>query len=490
MKDIEKLLEYQKQIANIQYTINLLNWDLKISTPKKSEDNIIELISKYEKNLFNLQTNEKYEELLKNTIEDEDFNKLDTSEQKYIYNLLKNYHKAKKIPEKFYIEYGKLQNKSNAVWREARLKDEYNLFKPYLKEIIEMTKQYYRYLDSNSQNLYDTMLDNYETGTNTEIIDKLFNELKLYILPLISNLECSNNKNYSYNYTKEELIDCANYLLKYIGLDIDKIKLDIYPHGFTEKMCHNDIRIAFKKTNNPFDFVTTIIHEGGHALFEQNIKENLSRYENITIGNLYALHESQSRFYENILGRNKNFWIPIYDEISKKLKLNMTIDQFMQKLNYPELSLIRTEADELTYCMHIILRYEIERDIFNNKLNVDEIPEVWNKKMKDYLNVEVNSSKEGVMQDVHWSEGNFGYFPSYLLGSIYDGMFLEVIEKELGNIDELLKKGEIIKITNFLIDSIYKNGGAYTSIELLNKLYKKELSAKPLGNYLLKKYKK
>lgn len=488
MNNIEKLLNYQKEIASIQYTINILRWDLRISTPSGAEDDMIKLLTIYESKLFDLQTNINYGKLLKDAINDEHFNNLEEPEQKYIYNLLRHYDEKVNIPSEFYTEYVELQNKSNSIWRVAKETNNYDLFKPYLTDIVEMTKKYYRYIDKNSLNLYDTMLNNYETGVNSKFIDKLFTELKSSILPLISNLNNEDSKQFNFEYTDEELIDCAKYLLKYIGLDIDKVKLGIYPHGFTEKMCNNDIRIAFRHADDPFDFVSTIIHEGGHALFEQNIEDNLSRYENTTIDNLYALHESQSRFYENILGRNINFWIPIYDEVSKKLKLNMSIDDFMHNLNNPHASLIRTKADELTYCMHIILRYEIEKDLFNDKINVDDIPKIWDEKTRDYLGVEVDSYSNGVMQDVHWSEGNFGYFPSYLLGTIYDGMFMEIIETELGNIDELLINGKINTITNFLIDKIYKNGGAYTSIEILDKYYQKEISAKPISNYFVKKY--
>lgn len=489
MNNIKALLKYQKEISYIQYTINILKWDLRISTPACAEDDMIKLITIYEKKLFDLQTNFSYGKLLKSVVNDNYFNDLEEAEKRYIYNLLRHYNEKINIPSDFYTKYVELKNKSNSIWRVAKENNDYNLFKPYLSSLIDMTKKYYKYIDSNALNLYDVMLNNYETGVNSEFIDKLFDELKSSVVPLIKNLDNKKLKKYKFDYRKEELIDCAEYLLKYIGLNIDKIKLDIYPHGFTEKMCSDDIRIAFKYTNDPFDFVSTIIHEGGHALFEQNINENLSKYENLTIDNLYALHESQSRFYENILGKNKNFWIPIYKDISKKLKLDMSIDEFVDKLNNPHANLIRTEADELTYCAHIILRYEIEKDLFNDKIVVDDIPKLWNQKMKNYLGVEVNSDSNGVMQDVHWSEGHFGYFPSYLLGTIYDGMFLEVIESELGNINELLKNGKICKITDFLIDKIYKNGGAYTSVEILDKLYKKELSSKSINNYFMKKYK-
>lgn len=488
MKNLKELLIYQQKISNIQYTINVLRWELKISTPKKSEQNLIDLIATYESQLFELQTSEYYGKLLSKVIKDTNFKKIEKAEQNYIYNLLRHYEEKRKIPMDFYTRYIKLKNESNLVWKNAKEQNNYQLFKPYLKRIIEMTKQYYRYIDNNSSNLYDVMINHYETGMTCKVIDKLFSDLKKRLLPIIPKEIDKELYNDKFEYTNQELIDCAKFLLEYIGFDMDKGLLGVYPHGFTEKMCMNDIRIAFKHTNNPFDFVTTIIHEGGHGIFEQNIKKNLSRYENTTIDNLYALHESQSRFYENILGRNINFWIPIYDEISKKLHLSLSIDKFIDILNHPMPNVKRTESDELTYCMHIILRYEIERAIFDDNISLDELPNLWNQKMKDYLGIVVKNDSDGLMQDVHWSEGDFGYFPSYLLGTIYDGMFLEAIEKNVGNLDELLRTGRIKEITNYLIENIYQNGGAYTSSEIIKKICNSEISIDPIIKYFEKKY--
>lgn len=484
---MDEFLKYQQEIADIQYTINLLMWELRIVAPKDSQNNLVDLIAYHEKNVFQLQTSEHYGELLNNAINCDQFKNLEESEKRYIYNLLKHYEDYKKIPLDFYEEYSKLKNKANLIWKEAKDNNDYKLFEPFLEKLVQMTKKYYSYIDSDADNLYDAMLNEYEIGVKSELIDKLFAELKTEILPLIP-FEQNDNKKLSIDYTEEELINCAKYLLNYIGFDLNRGTIGIYPHGYTEKMNYNDIRIAFSKTTDPISFVATIIHEGGHGIFEQNIKPNLSKYENTTLANLFGLHESQSRFFENILGRNKNFWIPIYDDVKRLLRLDLSLDEFVKLLNTPKCGAIRTKADELTYCMHIILRYEIEKDLFNGTIKVSDIPKIWNDKMLKYLNVLVKNDSEGLMQDVHWSEGSFGYFPSYLLGSIYDGMFKEAIEKDLGNIDELLKNGNIKKITQYLIDNIYKNGGAYTSLEIINKMCGEEISAKPLIDYFNKKY--
>lgn len=362
------------------------------------------------------------------------------------------------------------------------------MFKPYLKKNIEMAKKYYNYIDPVNDS-YDVMLNEYERNMTTDVLDKLFDRLKEYLIPLIKEVK-TQNYHYEIEYTDSELLEVAKYILNYMGFDMERGIVGIYPHGFTEKVNANDIRIAFRNTSNPISFVKTVIHEGGHGIFEQNINDNLAIFSNNCIENLYALHESQSRFYENILGRNKNFWIPIYKDIKKLLKLDIELNEFIELLNTVKADSIRMNADELTYALHIIIRYEIERDLFHDKISIDDLPKIWNEKMKEYLGIIPKNDSEGLMQDIHWAEGAFGYFPSYLVGNIYDGMFIDAIQEKLGSIDELLRNGKINKITEFLINNIYQYGGAYNSYDIIKKICGKELSSEPIINYYQKKYRK
>lgn len=489
MENYKKLLEYIKEITNLECMYSTLDWDMRISAPKDAKDYIISLEGDIADKIFKLQTDSKYKELLLNVINDSYFKELDDSEQRYINNLLKDYYKNVLVPNDFYTEYVKLCSKSSTVWEEAKEKNDYGLFKPYLEQVIDMTKKYYSYIDS-SKDLYDVMLDCYEIGINSEIIDDLFNELKDSLIPLIKKCNNDSANNINVNYSDEELLGCAKYLLEYIGFDMNKGCLGIFAHGFTNKISSKDVRIAFTQTTNPIDFASTVVHEGGHGILEQNISDNLSKYTNGCIENLYAFHESQSRFFENILGKNINFWYPIYEDVKKKFKIDLSIEDFCEELNKVSLGLIRTKADELTYPLHIIIRYEIERDLFNGVITVDELPSVWNKKVKDYLGLDVKTDSEGLMQDIHWSEGSFGYFPSYLLGTIYDGIFKEYVEENLGSIDELLRNGRVKEITQFMIDNIYKNGGAYSSKEIIENVCGKKLTVKPIIKYFNDKYNK
>lgn len=484
----EVLVNYQKKIAELEYLDNILWWELKTQAPVDSSDYLSEMITKIELELFKLKTSIEYKRLLNNYLDSDEVNNHSTEENRYYERFREKYELNKKVPEDFFKDYTSLRTKCNTVWGEAKINNNYELYKPYLRDMIEYTKKYYRYMYPNT-NLYDAMLDTYETGMTSSVIDKLFNELKVQLIPIIKKLpKEKKSKKYLRKYTSSELLECATYLLNYIGFDMNSGTLGIYPHGFTEKVNKNDIRIAFKLGNNPIDFVSTIIHEGGHGIFEQQINDNLGNIQNACIEDCYALHESQSRFFENILGRNINFWKPIYTDVKELLNLDLSLEEFVNELNNAHPSLIRTEADELTYCFHIIVRYEIEREIFNGDVNIDELPKLWNSKMKEYLGVDVPNDSMGIMQDVHWSEGSFGYFPSYLLGSIYDGMFMETIEKDLGNIDDLLQDGRIKEITKYLGEKIHQYGGAYNSLEVIERVCGKEISAQPIIDYFIKKY--
>lgn len=487
MNTFDKLNEYLKQVEFYGYATSMLRWEMDTVAPKKSFDYLIEVSAKFELEVFKLTTSDEYINLIEEVIKSDEYDNLNELQKSYINTLKKDYYEKKNIPEDFYEEYCTLCNKSLNSWVEAKNKSDYQIFKPYLKEIIKKTKELYKYRYPNCKNLYDCMLNDYETDIKSKQIDKLFEELKNKISPIIKNLNRSNTQKIENKYSEKQLLDLGKYLLNYIGFDNNRGALGIYTHGYTMKMNNDDVRITFSNKNDIADICATIIHEGGHGIFEQNIDSSLAKIYTYNI-NKTALHESQSRFFENILARNINFWKPIYADIKEKLRLNLTIEEFIIQFNDAHPSYIRTEADELTYCMHIIIRYEIERAIFNDEIDLDELPQIWNKKYKEYLGLDVKDDKSGILQDMHWSEGAFGYFPSYLLGSIFDGMLLETINEKIGNIDTMLEQGKIKEITSFLNKEIHKNGGTYNINETAQRVCGKELEVDGIVKYFREKY--
>lgn len=486
MKDLENLIKYLKEVEKIDYLIKMLHFERDTIAPKKSMDYLISVSTELEMKEFEMTTSDEYITLIKNLINSSDFENLKEEEKRYILKLEEDYNLFKKIPKDFFEEYTELKNKSIDKWQEAKKQNNYLIFKPYLEKIIPMTKKYYEIMFPESKNLYDSMLDMYEKGIKSKLIDKLFETLKKELIPIVKKLKEKEISFKDREYSESELYEMARYLLEYIGFDNDRGALGVYPHGYESKFMNDDIRIVFSKNKSLLDHAATIIHEGGHGIFDQNIKE-LAKYPTYNIDK-YALHESQSRFYENFLGRNINFWIPIFEDIKKMMRIDCSLEEFVEGLNYAKTSYIRTEADELTYCLHIILRYEIEKDLFTGKITADELTEVWRKKTKEYLGLDITKDSDGVLQDVHWADGSFGYFPSYLLGTIFAGMLLETMNNEIGDVDNLLKEGRIKEITKYLNEKIHAFGGAYNVNEVAKRICNEELTVKPLIKYFKNKY--
>ena len=326
-------------------------------------------------------------------------------------------------------------------------------------------------------------------------IDRIFNELKVELVPLVKKIvatEQPDNSKLHRSFDLNEQRELQKFLLEYIGFDFERGTVGETMHPFTTNFNSRDVRVTnhFYETE-PLSAVFSAIHEGGHAIFEQNINPKL---DDTVAGscNYMGIHESQSRFYENILGRNINFWKPIYPEVQKILTglEDVSLEEFVQEANHVRSSLIRTEADEVTYGLHVIVRYEIEKAIFREGVDVNKLPELWNQKMEEYLGVVPSTDAEGILQDMHWSDGSFGYFPSYLLGSIYDGMYLDTITEELGNVDEILAAGRIKEITAWLNEKIHQYGSTRLPKEVIENVCHKEVSAEPLVRYFTEKYTK
>ena len=484
MKDF---INYLNDINDKKTMLLILMWELDTKVPKDSIDYYSKIYTKIEKEIFEMSTSEKYIELLDKAIASDEYKDLEEHKRLYYLHLKEEYEKNKRIPKEFFEEYSKQKLKSRQSWAEAKDKNDYNIFKDDLAKIINMSKELFGYIYPDSNNVYDDMLSEFERGIKSKDIDPLFEELKKEIIPIIKNLKPIELKDIKQEYNKSELFDISGYLLDYIGFDKDKRELGFYPHGYTSKISKNDCRIAFKETNDIIDVATTIIHEGGHGIFELYCEKDFDELNYVEVP-LLALHESQSRFYENILGRNINFWIPIYDDFKKKAKLDFSLDEYMKYFNNAKRSLIRTEADELTYCLHIIIRYEIEREIFNGSIDLNKLPEIWNQKYKEYFDIDVKNDSEGILQDMHWSDASFGYFPDYLLGSIFDGMLLEKINEDLGDVDIILKEGRIGEITDYLNKNIHRYAGSYNIFETCKRVCKKEMNIKPLVNYFKNKY--
>ena len=388
--------------------------------------------------------------------------------------LKREYDRDVKIPKDEYVVYRKLLNESENVWQRAKVENNFAAFAPYIEKIVETQKRFSAYICS-GLDPYDDMLDRHERGMRRASLDKFFEVLRKTIVPLVIEIIKSGTQpddGFLYRrYPAEGQRAVAKYLMGVMGIDEKHCALGETLHPFTLEFNKKDVRITTNYHENMLhSSIYSVIHEGGHALYELNIGDEL-QYTCAAEGVSMGIHESQSRLYENIIGRSRAFIgliLPKLKSIFPEQLDGVTAEAFYRAVNKSVPSLIRTEADELTYCLHVMVRYEIEKALFDGSVRVADLPEVWNLKMREYLGVEVPDNARGVLQDSHWSGGDFGYFPSYAVGSAYSAQIAARMRKEV-DIEACVSSGDLRTITAWLTDKIYRYGRLYDPSELLER---------------------
>lgn len=489
---LQKFMDYQKKLAKYRTVTSLLYWEIATEAPRKGIPALIDTLSFFSTKRFELETAKEYGELIAELAKPEEYEQLDEAMKLTVRRYSREFEKNSRIPQAFYTEFVEASSHSERAWREAKEKQDYSIFCPHLQKMIDMKRQMTMYTDPDKE-VYDAMIDQYEEGMDCATINRLFSELKAELVPFVQKLAAQPQPDRSIfegHYDIDAQRHLQDFLLDYIGFSHEAGTTGETEHPFTDSISKYDVRVTnHYREDEAIDAMFTAIHEGGHAIFDQNIAPEYE-YTAVNQVNMMGLHESQSRFFENILGRNINFWKPIYGKLGEFLLKfrEITLEQFEREINRVQCSMIRTGADEVTYAFHIILRYELEQAIFRDGVTAKELPALWNQKMQELLGICPANDAEGILQDVHWSDGSFGYFPSYLLGSIYDGMYLEQIEQELGDLDTILAEGRVKEITHWLNEKIHRHGSMYTSSEVIRRLCGKEISAQPLIRYFKEKY--
>jgi len=489
---LKKFKEYLDVMSYYEHAGNQLYWDMQTQTPDKGYENKVDTLTFFSSKQFEMSTAKEYGEMLEKLSRPEEFDNLDDGMKITVKRRKRDYDKFINVPAQFHEEMVREQAVAQRAWEKAKRASDYSLFSPHLKNLIEMTKQLAGYTDPGKE-IYDVLVNEYEEGMDSETVDRLFEDMKAGLRPLLQKIMEKPEPDKSVfegEYPVHRQKELGAFLLDYMGFDKEAGVMGESEHPFTMGFGPKDVRVTnHYHEDNAIDPIFSIIHEGGHAIFEQSVDEKYEKTDVAQI-NLLGLHESQSRFFENILGRNINFWKPIYDKVGEYLPKfkEISLEQFEREINHVVPSFVRTEADELTYGFHIILRYEIEKAIFRDGVDVEELPKLWNEKMEELLGVVPENDALGILQDTHWAGGSFGYFPTYLLGTIYDGMFLEALEEEMGPVDAVLASGNVKKITKWLQENIHKHGSMYTSAEVVKRICKKDISAEPIIRHFTKKY--
>ncbi|MFD0051665.1 carboxypeptidase M32 [Actinomycetes bacterium NPDC127524] len=490
----KEFLAYIKKISAYNEALALIYWDLRTGAPKKGVEQRSEVIGMLSSEVFGMTTSKEMAHFIANLSSEEAKGHLSDVVNKMVEECKKAYEKNKKIPSDEYREFVILQSKSASVWEEARETSDFAMFQPYLEKIVQYTRRFVQYWGYEG-NPYNTLLDIYEPGMTVEVLDKVFGELRERIVPLVRKISESENKpetEFLYkHFTKEKQEKFSLDILKQLGYDFEAGRLDETVHPFATGINTGDVRVTTRYDENDFrGAIFGTIHECGHAIYEQNIAEELTGTL-LDSGTSMGIHESQSLFFENFIGRNLHFWkkqYPLLKQYAGEQFDAIDLDVFYRGINESKPSFIRIEADELTYPLHIMIRYEIEKALFNGDLEVKDLPGVWNEKYKEYLGITPENDAMGVLQDVHWSDGSFGYFPSYALGYMYAAQFKHAMMKDIPDFDELLEQGSIAPIKEWLNEKVHQFGKTKKPLEILDSVTGEGLNVQYLIDYLEEKY--
>ncbi|WP_054955772.1 carboxypeptidase M32 [Paenibacillus dakarensis] len=491
----EQFQQLNRKIVSYSEAVGLLHWDLRTGAPRKGVEARSETIGMLSTEAFKLQTSTEMGELLDFFAQPEAAQQLDERKRRFVEECRKEYNRSKLIPADKYKDYTVLAAHSESKWEDAKENSDFAGFEPFLSKIVAFKQEFIDYWGVKDTR-YDTLLDMYEPDMTVEKLNEVFDRLRARLVPLVKSVLDSQNKPETgfldQLFTDDQQEKFGKFLLEQMGYDFEAGRMDESVHPFCTGLNIGDVRIT---TNYLQDDVTSslfsCLHEGGHALYEQNIDPELVGTP-LATGTSMGIHESQSRLWENMIGRSRPFWKRYFKDLQQHFPdqfNNVDVEEFYRAINKVENSLIRTESDELTYNLHIIIRYEIEKMLFNEGLSVKDLPEVWNRKYKEYLGIMPPNDAMGVLQDVHWAGGDFGYFASYSLGNMYAAQFIHTMRKELPEMDSLIEEGNLAPIKEWLTEKIHKYGKSETPAEIILRVTGEELNPDYLADYLEAKYK-
>lgn len=486
----EELQPYLERAMAYQTALVLFEWDNETLAPGQAAPYTARMQGAISAAYQELMTDEKVKNLLALCGEDES---LTIAQRAIVREAREEMEQLSCIPPEEYREFKELVSSSTGVWAKARKEKDFEAFAPTLERIITFQKRFASYRAKDGQKLYDVMLDTYEKGFNMEKLDQFFGELKEELVPLLKKIMDSGveirDDFLTGDYPQEKQRELAKYLAEYVGFDFTKGVLAVSAHPFTTNLHNHDVRITTHYSDAVDSSLFSVIHEAGHGIYELGVDDALTQTF-VGQGASMGMHESQSRFFENIIGRNEAFWVPLYGKVQELFPEQLGqvgLEQFVEAINKVQPGLIRTEADELTYSLHVLVRYELEKQLIEEDLDVKELPELWADKYEEYLGVWPKDVSEGVLQDIHWSQGSFGYFPSYALGSAFGAQMLAHMKREM-DFDSLLQQGDIGTIREYLREHIHRFGKIKTSRQLLLEMTGEDFNPRYYLDYLREKY--
>jgi carboxypeptidase Taq len=418
----------------------------------------------------------------------------DSDEASLVRVTRREYDLARKLPADLVAEITRAGTTARPVWQKARQDSDFKLFAPYLEKNVELIRRVADALGY-EERPYDALLGRTEPGLTTDQLEGIFAELKKAIVPLVGdvvrNAEAVDDSVLYRGFDPDLQVRYALEVVTRLGYDLGRGRQDISTHPFTISFGAGDVRITTRVSRDFFnECLFGSIHEAGHAMYNQGIGQNLDRTP-LWSGASPGVHESQSRLWENLVGRSAAFWRHFYPSLSREFPEQLTgIDDegFFRAVNKSYPSLIRVEADEVTYNLHILLRFELENELLEGSLKVRDLPEAWNALVKSYLGIEVPNDREGVLQDPHWSGASFAVFPGYTLGNLMGAQLMERMRADVADVDGHIERGEFDALLGWLRSNVYQHGRKFTPNELMQRVTGKELTPAPWIAYVRQKF--
>lgn len=479
-----------QKAADLNNAAAVLGWDQEVYMPPKGAALRGRQLATLAAAAHELLTSEGFGKLLNELSETDGLSDLETANVRLS---LEDYKRNKKLPADFIEEMSLLTSESFNAWVDARRKNDYRLFAPCLGKMVTL-KRKQASLIGYEHHPYDALLDEYEKGANVAMLDRIFDGIRRDLSPLLAAIKSRpqvSNDCFHQHFPGQQQWDFGISVLKQMGFDFEAGRQDYSAHPFTTSFGPSDVRITTRADEDNFaSMLWSCIHEGGHGLYEQGLPE--SQY-GLPLGAPVSLgiHESQSRFWENCIGRSKDFWLYFYPALSLAFPQQLghvDIDTFYNAANRVAPSLIRTEADEVTYHFHILIRYEIEKELIEGKLDTMAIPARWNELYEHYLGIRPPDDASGVLQDVHWSHGSFGYFPTYTLGSFYAAQLYKTAQSDIAQLAEHIRNGALNPLLLWLRSKVHVHGRRFTSEELCRQITGRDLDPAVFIAYAREKY--
>lgn len=498
----EKLMKKYKELALFDSVRGLVRWDMETKMPPKATDLRGEQLALLQRLGHRMISDPAIKELLVTIRNHPDYETLDAFEKRNVHLIKKRYDEEAQLPEELLSDLTKQRATTINIWKKAKAAEDFSMFQPELEKLLELKREQAKRLMEvkETDTPYDALIDMYEPNMTAALISEIFTELRKGLERLTEQCVTSPKQpatsflHRTVPIQKQQKLSKA--LVDFLEYNIEGEaaggRIDETEHPFTSGY-YEDVRITTHYHEDDFTAsLFSVLHEGGHAIHAQHQPQDW-KYQPVGSSPSGGVSESQSRFVENIIGRSSAFWQYFYPrlrEITNGIFSDVDRETFVHAINKVEPSKIRIKADEVTYCLHIIIRFELERELILGNIDVSELPAIWNQKYEDYLGVKIENPSEGVMQDTHWASGMFGYFPSYALGNIYAGQLYATMENDISAWRRHIENGNFHPIKEWLIDNVYTYGALYDPRELIKEITGEKINVKYFLDYLQEKYSK